>query len=131
MYQLSGSFLSLHWDPPFDRGGREKVWYDVRCQVREEDSGDRWEPCGEPVHFYPTHSALNGTAVNITGINPYLDYQLSVTAVNAISTMLSRADSAESMTIRREWDIFLFNLVLFLVVITVQVLQELRRCLSN
>ncbi|KAJ8405378.1 hypothetical protein AAFF_G00318510 [Aldrovandia affinis] len=104
VYQLSGSFLSLHWDPPFDRGGREKVWYDVQCRERKEDSGDRWEPCGEAVHFYPTCHGLNGTAVNITGMDPYLDYQLLVMAVNAISTMLSRADSAESMTITRKLD---------------------------
>ncbi|KAJ8337655.1 hypothetical protein SKAU_G00366210 [Synaphobranchus kaupii] len=99
VHRLSGAWLELHWEPPFDLGGRAELWYEVQCLEREEYSGEQWSPCGEAVRFYPSRE-LNGTAVNVT-VDPRSDYQLSVVAANAMSALTSRAGSAESITIHR------------------------------
>ncbi|XP_061090730.1 ephrin type-B receptor 3 isoform X1 [Conger conger] len=99
--RVSDSSLELRWDPPFDLGGRAEVWYDVQCWETEQDSGEEWQPCGDAVRFYPNRRKLSDTAVNVTGVDPRVDYRLSVEAANAISAVQGRAGSAESVTIHR------------------------------
>ncbi|XP_064181802.1 tyrosine-protein kinase receptor Tie-1 [Anguilla rostrata] len=101
IHRQGGSWLELHWDAPVDLGGRAELWYDVRCAEREQDPGGRWEPCGDAVRFSPSRRGLNDTAVNVTGVDPRADYHLSVVAANAVSAVLSGADSANSITIDR------------------------------
>ncbi|KAM9827335.1 ephrin type-A receptor 7 [Neosynchiropus ocellatus] len=40
----NSSLLSLTWDPPHDRGGRQEVTYRVKC---ERSAGAPWQACGE------------------------------------------------------------------------------------
>ncbi|KAG7465265.1 hypothetical protein MATL_G00174560 [Megalops atlanticus] len=100
-HRLGDSALLLLWDPPFDLGGREEVWYDLQCWEKEGDSGSQWERCGEAVRFYPGSRGLEDTTVNVTGVNPRADYRLSITAANEVSALLGAATSSASLTIHR------------------------------
>nr|XP_019955627.1 PREDICTED: uncharacterized protein LOC109637607 [Paralichthys olivaceus] len=100
-HHQNDSVLTVTWDPPLDRGGRQKVTYDVRCE-KEAEAGGRWESCGDHVIFLPDSSGLNGTSVSITGLDPQCDYRLTVQALNDISIQQgTRHASTATVTIHR------------------------------
>ncbi|KPP75925.1 tyrosine-protein kinase receptor TYRO3-like, partial [Scleropages formosus] len=98
---LNRSAVVLHWGPPVDPGGRQEVWYDVECKEREGDSHGQFEVCGGAVRISPGSRQLSGTAVNVTGMNPNADYQLTVRASNAVNYNFGLPSSAQSVTIDR------------------------------
>ncbi|XP_051991561.1 tyrosine-protein kinase receptor TYRO3-like isoform X1 [Xyrauchen texanus] len=101
---LGDTAATLHWAPPADLGGRAEVEYDVQCKQRQDASGDQWDPCENTVLILPYTTGLKHTAVNITKIKPELDYHLSVTAHNAISTILGNHHSMQSTIIYKARD---------------------------
>uniref|UniRef100_A0A8D3EC35 receptor protein-tyrosine kinase n=1 Tax=Scophthalmus maximus TaxID=52904 RepID=A0A8D3EC35_SCOMX len=91
------SALTVTWDPPLDRGGRQEVTYGVKCE-KDAETGGQWEACGDNVVFLPGSSGLTSTSVNIAGLNPQCDYRLSVHAWNDVSSM-QRAPPASTATV--------------------------------
>ncbi|XP_051509589.1 ephrin type-A receptor 3-like isoform X1 [Myxocyprinus asiaticus] len=96
---LGDTVVTLHWAPPADLGGRAEVEYDVLCKQRQDASVGQWVPCESKVLILPSAVGLKHTAVNITRMKPELDYHLSVTARNAISTKLGFDHSIQSVII--------------------------------
>ncbi|KAM8881245.1 tyrosine-protein kinase Mer [Synchiropus picturatus] len=98
-HQQNSSLLSLTWDPPHDRGGRQEVKYRVKC---ESSAGGLWEACGEGVVLQPNCSELSSTSVIVMGMNPLSDYRLTVQAVNNISSLQGApVSSSATVTIHR------------------------------
>ncbi|XP_023279570.1 tyrosine-protein kinase receptor TYRO3-like [Seriola lalandi dorsalis] len=95
------SVLTVTWDPPLDRGGRQEVMYHVRCE-KEAEAGSGWEACGGGVMFLPDSRGLTNTSVSITGVNPHSGYRLSVQASNDISSLQGATlASTATVTIHR------------------------------
>ncbi|XP_022065914.2 tyrosine-protein kinase receptor TYRO3-like [Acanthochromis polyacanthus] len=95
------SVLTVTWDPPHDRGGRQEVKYHVKCE-KEADAGSQWEACGSDVIFLPYSAELTNTSVKIMGLNPQRDYRLSVQASNDISILQGAPHlSTAAITIHR------------------------------
>lgn len=94
------SALTLQWEPPRDRGGREEVTYGVTCLEKEAEAVVAWGACGEEVVF--PSAGLSRTSVGVTGLNPRRDYTLNVQARNALSTQQGASPSSSaSVTIHR------------------------------
>ncbi|XP_047435585.1 tyrosine-protein kinase receptor TYRO3-like [Mugil cephalus] len=99
-HHLNDSVLTVTWDPPHDTGGRPEVKYRVTCE-KAASSGRMWEACGD-VFFLLDSAWLTNTSVSITGLNPQLDYRLSVQAWNDISTLQEALHlSTAAVTIQR------------------------------
>ncbi|XP_068444439.1 tyrosine-protein kinase receptor TYRO3 [Clinocottus analis] len=103
-YHHNDSVLTVTWDPPHDRGGRQEVKYCVKCE-READSGRRWEACGDEVVFHPDSAGLTDTSVSITELNPQHDYRLSVQALNDISTLRGAQPSSTATVTVHRWKV--------------------------
>uniref|UniRef100_H3CHW3 receptor protein-tyrosine kinase n=1 Tax=Tetraodon nigroviridis TaxID=99883 RepID=H3CHW3_TETNG len=82
---FNASALTLSWEPPYDRGGRQEVTYDVRCEREEEEAGGRWGPCPAETVILPDAAGLSGASVNVSGLSPRGSYRLSVRAWNSLS----------------------------------------------
>ncbi|XP_072315532.1 tyrosine-protein kinase receptor TYRO3 [Eucyclogobius newberryi] len=96
-HQHNDSVLFLTWDPPLDGGGRPEMSYLVQCETRGQNGG-QWKTC-DGVRF-PLD--LTSTSVNLTGMNPYQDYRLSVQARNNISILQGAPfSSIATVTINR------------------------------
>ncbi|XP_008301330.1 tyrosine-protein kinase Mer [Stegastes partitus] len=95
------SVVTVTWDPPHDRGGRQEVTYRVKCE-KEAEAGRQWEECGDDVVFLLNSAELTNTSVSIMGLNPQRDYRLSVQAWNDISTLQGAPHlSTAAITIHR------------------------------
>lgn len=86
-HHYNDSVLIVTWDPPYDRGGRQEVTYQTKCE-KETEAGRRWRPCGEDVVVLLDSEGLTSTSVIITGLNPQHNYRLSVQAWNDVSKLL-------------------------------------------
>lgn len=94
------SVLVLTWDPPHEFGGRQEMTYSVKCETQKQDGG-QWGACEDSVVYLPD-SNLTATSVNLTGINPYQDYRLSVQAQNDLSILHEASlSSTATVTIHR------------------------------
>ncbi|KAK2489926.1 hypothetical protein MC885_005149 [Smutsia gigantea] len=96
-FSVSGTQLSLRWEPPADMGGRQDVRYSVTCsQCRGAAlDGDPCQPCGGSVRFSPGASRLTTHAVRVDGLEPYANYTFNVEAQNGVSGLgTSKHDSA-------------------------------------
>ncbi|XP_076003228.1 tyrosine-protein kinase receptor TYRO3 isoform X2 [Genypterus blacodes] len=94
------SALTLLWEPPHDRGGREEVTYDIKCLEKEAEAAVAWGRCGEEVVL--VSEGLGRTVVSIMGLNPQHNYMFSVQAWNALSTQQGASlSSSASVTIHR------------------------------
>ncbi|KAK7910284.1 hypothetical protein WMY93_014968 [Mugilogobius chulae] len=99
-HPLNDSVIILTWDPPLDHGGRPQVSYHVQCETRGQ-SGGQWKTC-EGV-FFLHNSSLNSTSVDVSGVNPYEEYRLSVQARNNISTLQGAPLSSTGSVIIQRW----------------------------
>ncbi|KAJ0055741.1 hypothetical protein NL108_011328 [Boleophthalmus pectinirostris] len=97
-HHYNDSMLVLMWDPPLDRGGRLNVSYHVRCETRGQH-GSQWKTCDGVLFLL---DSLTTTSVNLSGINAYQDYKLSVEAWNDISSLQGAPlSSTATVTIQR------------------------------
>ncbi|KAM6949599.1 tyrosine-protein kinase Mer [Aplochiton taeniatus] len=102
VHAQNDSVLALLWGLPHDTGGRQEVMYDVACLEKEGNSWGQWKACGEGMIFLPASAGLTTRGVNITGVNPHSDYQLSVRAWNRVSVLQRHmAASVASVTIHK------------------------------
>jgi len=83
-FSLTGTQLSLWWQPPSDHGGRKDLTYTVFCQRCHFLSCD---PCEPGVVFSPSSSGLTKTAVDVDGLEAYTNYTFAVEAHNGVSGM--------------------------------------------
>ncbi|XP_046904833.1 tyrosine-protein kinase receptor TYRO3 isoform X2 [Hypomesus transpacificus] len=97
--RLKNSTLSLRWGPPHDTGGRQEMKYDVHCQEKEGDTVGLWKKCVDL--FLSASTGLTTTEVNLTGVNPNYDYQLSVRAWNEVSVHQPSEANLASVVIHR------------------------------
>ena len=88
-FSVSGTQLSLRWEPPVDLGGREDVRYDVGCsQCRGAAlDGEPCQPCGGSVRFSPGPSGLTSPTVCVDGLEPDANYTFNVEAQNGVSEL--------------------------------------------
>ncbi|XP_077004562.1 ephrin type-A receptor 1 [Tamandua tetradactyla] len=100
-FSISGTQLSLHWEPPEDMGGRQDVRYSVgcsQCQGTALDGGP-CQPCGENVYFSPGDSGLTVLAVCVNGLEPYANYTFNIEARNGVSGLGTSNRASTSLTI--------------------------------
>lgn len=83
-FSLTGTQLSLWWQPPSDHGGRKDLTYRVFCQRCHFLS---CEPCEAGVMFSPSASGLTKPAVDVDGLEAYTNYTFVVEAHNGVSEM--------------------------------------------
>ncbi|KAL2079313.1 hypothetical protein ACEWY4_025057 [Coilia grayii] len=103
-HQLNDSTLTLRWDTPTNLGGRQEVTYLVECRQRaSEMTSSPWALCGKTTRVLPRDANLTDTAVNVTGLQPHLDYQLVVRARNALGS------SAHTSTTIHKWKVPIIN----------------------
>ncbi|XP_063042441.1 tyrosine-protein kinase receptor TYRO3 isoform X2 [Engraulis encrasicolus] len=103
---LNDSTLSLHWDPPNDLGGRQEVTYAVECRQKASEptsSATPWALCGNITRVLPQSHHLTGTAANVTGLQPHLDYRLGVKASNDLGS------SSYTTTTIHKWKVPVIN----------------------
>lgn len=98
------SALTLSWEPPQDRGGRQEVTYDVRCEW-EEEAGGRWEPCPGRTQVLPAAAGLSGTAVSVSGLRPRSSYRLWVRAQNSVSGLPGTPPPAATAITIHSWKV--------------------------
>lgn len=100
-FSVSGTQLSLRWEPPADMGGRQDVRYSVRCsQCRGAVlDGDPCQPCGGSVRFSPGASGLTTRAVRVDGLEPYANYTFNVEAQNGVSGLGTSKHASASLSI--------------------------------
>lgn len=100
-FSVSGTQLSLRWEPPVDLGGREDVRYNVGCsQCREAAlDGEPCQPCGGSVRFSPGPSGLTTAAVCVDGLEPDANYTFNVEAQNGVSELGASKPASASLSI--------------------------------
>ncbi|XP_057588038.1 ephrin type-A receptor 1 isoform X1 [Hippopotamus amphibius kiboko] len=103
-FSVSGTQLSLRWEPPADLGGREDVRYDVGCsQCRGAvPDGGPCQPCGGSVRFSPGPSGLTTPTVRVDGLEPYTNYTFNVEAQNGVSGLDASKPASASLSISME-----------------------------
>ncbi|TKC50410.1 hypothetical protein EI555_014324 [Monodon monoceros] len=116
-FSVSGTQLSLRWEPPVDLGGREDVRYDVGCsQCREAAlDGEPCQPCGGSVRFSPGPSGLTTAAVCVDGLEPDANYTFNVEAQNGVSELGASKPASASLSINMGHAVTLSGLSLRLV----------------
>ncbi|XP_003134614.1 ephrin type-A receptor 1 [Sus scrofa] len=100
-FSVSGTQLSLHWEPPADMGGRQDVRYNVRCSQCQGAALDEGpcQPCGGSVRFSPGPSGLTTPAVRVDGLEPYANYTFNVEAQNGVSGLTASMHTSASISI--------------------------------
>ncbi|XP_055979855.1 ephrin type-A receptor 1 [Sorex fumeus] len=100
-FSVSGTQLSLRWEPPADPGGRQDVQYRVACsQCRGAvQDGGPCQPCGGTVHFSPGAAGLSTPAVRVDGLEPYANYTFTVEARNGVSELEPSQRASASLSI--------------------------------
>ena len=58
----------------------------MECWQQASETSGQWAPCGNATTILPKSRDLTATAVNITGLQPHLDYKLVVRAGNAVGS---------------------------------------------
>lgn len=85
--QLAAGKLQLSWSPPEDTGGRSDISYSVECRRCE---GTACQPCGEKVRLEPASSGLMDTRVEVSELEPHLNYTFTVEAHSGVSLFASQ-----------------------------------------
>lgn len=100
-FSVSGTQLSLHWEPPEDMGGRQDVRYDVGCSQCRGAALEEGpcQPCGGSVHFYPGPRGLTSPTVRVDGLEPYANYTFNVEAQNGVSGLGASKHASASLSI--------------------------------
>ncbi|XP_039194606.1 ephrin type-A receptor 1 isoform X4 [Crotalus tigris] len=81
-FSLVGTQISLWWQPPLDRGGRQDLTYSVSCQLCHFLV---CEPCQSSVMFSPSALGLLKPNVVVDGLEAYTNYSFTVRAHNGVS----------------------------------------------
>lgn len=81
-FSLVGTQISLWWQPPLDRGGRQDLTYNVACQICHFLV---CEPCESSVTFSPSALGLLKPSVVVDGLEAYTNYSFTVRAHNGVS----------------------------------------------
>ncbi|KAL7988495.1 hypothetical protein Chor_007414 [Crotalus horridus] len=81
-FSLVGTQISLWWQPPLDRGGRQDLTYSVSCQLCHFLV---CEPCQSSVMFSPSALGLLKPSVVVDGLEAYTNYSFTVRAHNGVS----------------------------------------------
>ncbi|XP_021096583.1 ephrin type-A receptor 1 isoform X3 [Heterocephalus glaber] len=100
-FSVSGTQLSLSWEPPTDMGGRQDVRYSVeclQCQGTAQDGGP-CQPCGTGVRLSPGARELTTTAVKVDGLEPYANYTFDIKSQNGVSRLSSSSPASASLSI--------------------------------
>ncbi|XP_006997222.1 ephrin type-A receptor 1 [Peromyscus maniculatus bairdii] len=100
-FSVSGTQLSLRWEPPKDTGGRHDIRYSVEClQCRGiAQDGGPCQPCGKGVRFAPGASGLTASPVQVEGLEPYANYTFTIKSQNRVSGLGSSSPSSASLSI--------------------------------
>nr|XP_010953626.2 ephrin type-A receptor 1 [Camelus bactrianus] len=100
-FSVSGTQLSLHWEPPEDMGGRQDVRYDVGCSQCRGAALEEGpcQPCGGSVRFYPGPRGLTSPTVRVDGLEPYANYTFNVEAQNGVSGLGASKHASASLSI--------------------------------
>ncbi|XP_004629077.1 ephrin type-A receptor 1 isoform X1 [Octodon degus] len=100
-FSVSGTQLSLRWEPPADKGERQDVQYSVecsKCQGTAQDGGP-CQPCGMGVYFSPGARELTTPAVKVEGLEPYANYTFTVKSLNGVSGLSTSGPAGTSLSI--------------------------------
>ncbi|KAM6202176.1 ephrin type-A receptor 1 [Rhynchocyon petersi] len=99
-FSVSGTQLSLHWQPPADLGGRQDIRYSVKCSQcpGAGHDGGLCQPCGGSVHFSPGANGLLQPAVRIDGLQPYANYTFEVVAQNGVSGLSTSGPASAELS---------------------------------
>ncbi|CAL9694585.1 unnamed protein product [Knipowitschia caucasica] len=96
VHHFDDSVLILTWDPPLDHGGRPEMSYHVQCETRGQYGT---QSCEGVLYLM----GADPTSVNLTGLDPYQDYRLSVQAQNDISKVQGAPSSSTASVIIHRW----------------------------
>nr|XP_056704459.1 ephrin type-A receptor 1 [Euleptes europaea] len=96
-FSLSGSQLSLAWQPPIDQGGRKDLSYSVACKNCRPLT---CEPCETSVAFSPGASGLTGLSVAVEGLEAHNNYSFTVRAHNGVSELSPSSQSGAASPVR-------------------------------
>ncbi|XP_054858243.1 ephrin type-A receptor 1 isoform X2 [Eublepharis macularius] len=95
-FSLSGSQVSLAWQLPIDRGGRQDLSYSVSCQHCTQAA---CEPCAGGVAFSPGASGLTSPSVVVDGLEAYNNYSFIVRAHNGVSALSPASHNSDSAVV--------------------------------
>uniref|UniRef100_H0VRN3 receptor protein-tyrosine kinase n=1 Tax=Cavia porcellus TaxID=10141 RepID=H0VRN3_CAVPO len=100
-FSVSGTQLSLRWEPPTDMGGRQDVQYSVEClQCRgTAQDGGPCQPCGTGVHLSPGARELTTPSVKVEGLEPNANYTFNIKSQNGVSRLSSSSPASASLRI--------------------------------
>ncbi|KAF4020412.1 hypothetical protein G4228_012163 [Cervus hanglu yarkandensis] len=100
-FSISGTQLSLRWEPPADLGEREDVRYNVECSQCQGAAldGGPCQPCGAGVHFSAGPSGLTAPSVRVDGLETHANYTFNVEAQNGVSGLGASKPASASLSI--------------------------------
>ncbi|XP_061270982.1 ephrin type-A receptor 1 isoform X4 [Bos javanicus] len=100
-FSVSGTQLSLRWEPPADLGEREDVTYNVECSQCQGAAldGGPCQPCGAGVRFSAGPSGLTACSVRVDGLDPHANYTFNVEAQNGVSGLGASRPASASLSI--------------------------------
>lgn len=100
-FSISGTQLSLRWEPPADLGEREDIRYNVECSQCQGAAldGGPCQPCGAGVRFSAGPRGLTASSVRVDGLDPHANYTFSVEAQNGVSGLGASKPASASLSI--------------------------------
>ncbi|KAI4570763.1 hypothetical protein MJT46_006280 [Ovis ammon polii x Ovis aries] len=100
-FSISGTQLSLRWEPPADLGEREDIRYNVECSQCQGAAldGGPCQPCGAGVRFSAGPSGLTASSVRVDGLDPHANYTFNVEAQNGVSGLGASKPASASLSI--------------------------------
>ncbi|KAM6469223.1 ephrin type-A receptor 1 isoform 1-T1 [Liasis olivaceus] len=95
-FSLVGTQISLWWQPPLDKGGRQDLTYNVFCQRCHFLV---CEPCESSVTFSPSALGLPRPSVIVDGLEANTNYSFTVQAHNGVSRLSPASHNSTSSPI--------------------------------
>ncbi|XP_072006164.1 ephrin type-B receptor 4 isoform X1 [Engystomops pustulosus] len=99
---LNGSTVDLEWSEPQDSGGRQDVYYEVRC--REYSTGGGWVPCSR-LFFTPSPQKVEERKLRVSGLRPQVIYNFRVLALNGVSERSGAPAMGEELNVTIDRDL--------------------------